>query len=114
MSVLYTRDKDGNLKPVPFVSGGATPKQLYTFLDAYTAWSNGESFPIAFYGDSTFQATEAYQASGRPRIFDFLQDMLEEECGFRPDIYNAGVRGTNLKYAIANFAEGRGFFVPNS
>lgn len=82
--------------------GSAAPKLLCTFLDAYTAWRKGEDFPIAFYGDSTFQCTEK-QYDGGSTICEHLQSMLRAECGASPVVHNAGVRGKNLYWGINNF-----------
>lgn len=73
--------------------------KICTFLDAYTAWCNGEAFPVAFYGDSTFRV-----ANTSTRYFcERLQEMLREECGANAVIHNAGVSGKNLDYGIQNF-----------
>ena len=74
---------------------------ICTFLDAYTAWCNGERFPIAFYGDSTFQGTEVTE-SGHT-FCEWLQIMLREECGANATVYNAGIRGKDLDWGISNF-----------
>ena len=75
--------------------------KICTFLDAYVAWCNGEAFPVAFYGDSTFQGVNT---SGAGHTFcDHLQAMLREECGANAVIHNAGISGWKLSQALEYF-----------
>ena len=91
---------------IPSGSGGGSGSQsenytIYTFLDAYVSWCNGEKFPIAFYGDSTFAG---YNTSGKGYTFcDILQNQLRRECGENATIYNAAVSGTRLPQGISSF-----------
>lgn len=88
------------------VSGSADDESgnnhnICTFLDAYVAWCNGETFPIAFYGDSTFYGTNT---SGAGYTFcDHLQSMLREECGANATVYRVAVSGHDLDNGINNF-----------
>lgn len=89
-------------------SGSGTPSvngvdqtTICTFLDAYAAWCNGEKFPIAFYGDSTFFGTNT---SGAGHTFcDILQKQLTRECGGNPTIYRVAVAGTTLSQGVSSF-----------
>ena len=83
-------------------SEGGSYNTIYTFLDAYTTWMKGESFPIAFYGDSTFAG---YNTSGVGyRLSDVLQTLLREECGNdAPVVYNGATSGHTLDNAINGF-----------
>lgn len=91
-------DENGNVEVD--VSGGGS-KTLCTFLDAYVAWCNGETFPVAFYGDSTFCGAYGPGVSGAfPAL---LQAILREECGENATIYNASNSGHSLVNGINNF-----------
>lgn len=72
-----------------------------TFSDAIMAWVNGEKFPIAFIGDSTFYGTNT---SGDGYTFcDKLQSLLREEFGSNATIYRVAKSGAKLDYGITNF-----------
>lgn len=78
---------------------------IYTFADAYAAWRNGEKFPVAFMGDSTF----SFGGNSGDHVWfcEVLQNMLREECGPNATIYNAGIPGITLVDGLARFD---GFF----
>ncbi len=81
-------------------SDSVTSNVICTFLDAYVAWKNGEAFPIAFIGDSTFAGT----GSGADKAFPVvLQEMLRAECGESATVYNVSVAGSGLGNAINSF-----------
>lgn len=86
------------------VIGGENPNScntIYTFSDAIMAWANGEKFPIAFIGDSTFYGTNT---SGDGYTFcDKLQSLLREEFGTNATIYRVAQAGAKLEYGITNF-----------
>lgn len=72
-----------------------------TFSDAIMAWANGEKFPIAFIGDSTFYGTNT---SGDGYTFcDKLQSLLREEFGSNATVYRVAKAGAKLDYGITNF-----------
>lgn len=82
-------------------SQNPTNASICTFLDAYAAWCNGEQFPIAFLGDSTYQGVGT---SGKDYAFPArLQALLREECGSAATVYNAGISGKDLEYGIEIF-----------
>lgn len=74
---------------------------LCTFADAYAAWRNGETFPVAFMGDSTF----SFGGNSGDHVWfpERLQAKLREECGHNTIIYNAGIPGIKLTDGIARF-----------
>lgn len=86
------------------VIGGENPNSyntVYTFSDAIMGWANGEKFPIAFIGDSTFYGTNT---SGDDYTFcDKLQSLLREEFGTNATIYRVAKAGAKLDYGITNF-----------
>lgn len=91
--------------------GGGGNTTICTFLDAYVAWCNGEDFPIAFYGDSTFHGTNTTgNGTGGHTFCDVLKKLLTAECGNAPTIYKVAKAGQDLVYANnnfdANFGEG--------
>lgn len=74
---------------------------VYTFSDAIMGWANGEKFPIAFIGDSTFFGTNT---SGDGYTFcDKLQNLLREEFGSNATVYRVAQAGAKLEYGITNF-----------
>lgn len=100
-------DENGNVQINVISSDGEDDLEvskynnLYSFSDAYVAWCNGETFPIAFYGDSTFYGTNT---SGAGYTFcDHLQSMLREECGANATVYRVAVSGHDLDNGINNF-----------
>lgn len=100
-------DENGNVQINVISSDGEDDLEvskynnLYSFSDAYVAWCNGDSFPIAFYGDSTFYGTNISQ-SGKP-FCDILQRMLREECGSGATIYKVAESGDTLDDGINEF-----------
>jgi hypothetical protein len=83
------------------IKEGSTYDTIYTFNDAIMAWSNGEKFPIAFIGDSTFYGTNT---SGDGYTFcDKLQSLLREEFGSSATIYRVAKAGAKLDHGVTNF-----------
>lgn len=103
MSVTFLTNEDKNeILQIVDDKTSSTNHNICTFLDAYTAWCNGESFPIAFYGDSTF----AGHLIERDRAFSAkLQALLREECGGSVQVYNVGYSGEDLNFALEKFDE---------
>lgn len=97
-----TNGKDGtNGTGENFAVGTKNPNIVYTFSDAYVAWCNGEKFPIAFCGDSTFAG---YGTSGDTYTFcNKLQEKLRTECGNNATIYQLAKSGSTIDYGISNF-----------
>ena len=83
MSVLYTRDKDRNLKPVPFVSGGGGGK--------YPDWSHLTWYVM---GDSLTDRNSK-NAQGVPFTNKYYYDFVKEKTGIK--IIVDGVGGTGYK-----------------
>lgn len=86
---------------------------LYTLQDAFMHWSDGEKFPVAFYGDST---TDGYRTTGHVGnslgtdhtsqyyYTSVLQSHLRKETGNDTlRIYNAGFSGKTAAWALENF-----------
>lgn len=96
-------EKVGNGVTLSMNSGGGNDSNysnLCTFTDAYVAWCNNETFPIAFYGDSTFFGTNT--SSGNT-FCDVLQTLLRQECGGNATIYRVAVAGTALADGVNGF-----------
>ena len=71
------------------VSGGSTIERLYTFNDAYVSWCSGETFPVAFCGDSTIAGFGTTRGKANAWVAR-LQEKLAYDCG------NSGVTLYNL------------------
>ena len=93
-------DENGNVNIT--VSDDSTDYDtVCTFSDAIMAWANGEKFPIAFIGDSTFFGTNT---SGDGYTFcDKLQSLLREEFGSNATVYRIAQAGAKLDYGVTNF-----------
>lgn len=81
MSVLYTRDKDGNLKSVPFISGGGGGGE-------YPDWSHLTWYVM---GDSLTDR-KSKNAQGVPFTNKYYYDFIQEKTGIK--IIVDGVGGT--------------------
>ena len=81
MSVLYTRDKDGNLKSVPFISGGGGGGK-------YPDWSHLTWYVM---GDSLTDR-KSKNAQGVPFTNKYYYDFVKEKTGIK--IIVDGVGGT--------------------
>jgi GDSL-like Lipase/Acylhydrolase family len=89
-------------------------KPLLGFNDAWVAWRNGEKFPVAFYGDSTFDGMGTTGFSGNaigidgngksPNSFPVkLQSLLRSITGNNTlRIYNAGFSGMKADWGLSN------------
>lgn len=87
-------------------------ERIYSMNDAWAAWMNNEKFPIAFYGDSTFDGvnTTGWVAntlgvdSTSPNTFSKkLEEKLRLETGNNIlRIYNAGFSGQKALWASKN------------
>jgi hypothetical protein len=90
-------------------SGNST---IYKLNDAWVSWLNGEKFPIAFYGDSTFDGygTTGFQGgsignnNASPNAFakkaeNFLRTATNNNI---LRVYNAGFTGQKIKWGLAN------------
>ncbi|GIP39419.1 hypothetical protein J31TS4_26990 [Paenibacillus sp. J31TS4] len=90
-------------------------QQLYTFQDAWTAWRSGAKFPIAFFGDSTFDgaATTGWVRNTlgadnvSPNAFSRkLEGLLREAAGQSVlRIYNAGFSGQTAAWGAAHIEQ---------
>lgn len=91
-------------------------KPILKFNDAWVAWRNGEKFPMAFYGDSTFDGMGTTGFSGNavgidgngksPNSFPVkLQGLLRSITGNNVlRIYNAGFSGMKADWGVTNLA----------
>ncbi|NMM62376.1 SGNH/GDSL hydrolase family protein [Clostridium sp. P21] len=83
-----------------------------TFQDAWVAWENGEKFPVAFFGDSTY---DGYNTTGwignsigtdhePPNVFTtYLQDLIRKHTNSKiARIYNAGFSGQIAQWGYKN------------
>ncbi|MEF3305405.1 SGNH/GDSL hydrolase family protein [Paenibacillus sp. GYB003] len=97
-------------KEQAFGQDGVPVRQpLYTFNDAWTEWLAGGKFPIAFFGDSTFDGANTTDwvrnVPGTDNVsrnaFPFvLERLLREAAGNSVlRIYNAGFSGQTAKWA---------------
>lgn len=81
MSALYTRDKDGNLKSVPFISGGGGGGK-------YPDWSHLTWYVM---GDSLTDR-KSKNAQGVPFTNKYYYDFIQEKTGI--NIIVDGIGGT--------------------
>ncbi|WPC43075.1 SGNH/GDSL hydrolase family protein [Clostridium sp. JS66] len=83
-----------------------------TFQDAWVAWENKEKFPVAFFGDSTY---DGYNTTGwignsigtdhePPNVFTtYLQNLIREYTNSKTArIYNAGFSGQIAQWGYKN------------
>ncbi|MFL0198469.1 SGNH/GDSL hydrolase family protein [Clostridium sp. WILCCON 0269] len=87
-------------------------RKKITFQDAWVAWENNEKFPVAFFGDSTFDGNqtsgwvknEIGQDHQPPNAFTtYLQNLIRKYTGSTTArIYNAGFSGQTADWAYSN------------
>lgn len=87
------------------------PSKIYTWQDAWTEWLRGSKFPVAFFGDSTFDganttdwtANQPGIDSVSPNTFPkYLEQLLRQATGNDAlRIYNAGFSGQIASWAAS-------------
>lgn len=86
-----------------------------TLHDAWVAWENNEKFPVAFFGDSTFDGNqtsgwirnEIGQDHQPPNAFTtYLQDLIRKYTdSTAARIYNAGFSGQTADWGYSNISD---------
>ncbi|WP_158606739.1 SGNH/GDSL hydrolase family protein [Paenibacillus ginsengarvi] len=82
---------------------------IYTFHDAWTSWLAGEKFPIAFFGDSTFDGSNTSDWTRNtlgadnlsPNAFSAVLERLLRQASNHSElrVYNAGFSGQTANWA---------------
>ncbi|TMV43728.1 SGNH/GDSL hydrolase family protein [Paenibacillus mesophilus] len=85
-------------------------ERLYTFNDAWTEWLAGNKFPVAFFGDSTFDGANTTEwvrntlgtDNLSPNAFSNVLERLLRQATNNPAlrIYNAGFSGQVARWAV--------------
>ncbi|WP_409343336.1 SGNH/GDSL hydrolase family protein [Paenibacillus sp. MBLB4367] len=91
------------------------PQKTLTFNDAWTEWLKGNKFPVAFFGDSTFDGANTTDwtantvgADNRsPNAFSMkLEELLRRAANNEElRIYNAGFSGQTARWAVTVIEE---------
>lgn len=91
---------------------------LYTLNDAWVAWENGEKFPIAFFGDSTFDGDNTTEwipnelgkeSKSKNAFSKHLENLIREATNNDVmRVYNAGFAGQTLSWGYENIEKAFG------
>ena len=74
--------------------GGTSIERLYTFNDAYVRWCSGETFPVAFCGDSTIAGFGTSRGKANAWVAR-LSEKLKYDCNnSNVKLYNLAQSGT--------------------
>ncbi len=109
---MNSKAKKSKFKNILGIEDAVSTKKLYTLRDAWRAWEHGEKFPLAIFGDSTFDGNDTTGWIGNtigtdhqpPNAWSTKLQALVQAYSNNNNarIYNAGFSGEHALWGYEN------------